>query len=64
MDCATVPDGNLDECLDLPGKQIEMSGFPSKVKTRFSFGVPTRILYTASDFYAYATHNKGENAMF
>ena len=21
-------------------------------------------LYTASDFYAYATHNKGENAMF
>jgi len=26
MDCATVADGNLDECLEMPGKQIKMSG--------------------------------------
>ena len=36
MDCVTVTDGELDECLQLPGKQIEMSIKLSKV-TRFQF---------------------------
>jgi hypothetical protein len=33
MDCATVADGKLDECIELPGKLIEMSGKLSKVRT-------------------------------
>jgi hypothetical protein len=33
MDCATIADGKLDECVKLPGKQIEMSARLSKVKT-------------------------------
>jgi hypothetical protein len=33
MDCATVADGKLDECIELPGKQIEMSGKLSIVRT-------------------------------
>jgi hypothetical protein len=33
MDCATVTDGKLDESIELPGKQIAISGKLSKVKT-------------------------------
>ena len=32
-DCATVSDGNLDECIELPGKQIEMNETLSIVRT-------------------------------
>jgi RHS repeat-associated protein len=33
MDSATDADGKLDECIELPGKQIEMTGKLSKVRT-------------------------------
>jgi hypothetical protein len=33
MDCATIADGKLDECIKLPGKQFEMSGILSIVRT-------------------------------
>jgi len=35
MDCATVADGKLDECIELPRQRIEMSKTLSKVRTRF-----------------------------
>ena len=47
MDSATVADGKLDECIELPGKQIKMSGLLSKVRIdpfmtrlRLRLGIP------------------------
>ena len=55
MDCATVADGKLDECIELPGKQIEMSGKLSIVRTdpfTDPFGHPFTFTFTFMTFDA------------